>query len=146
MTLFGEKIGKHVTLRQAVAGTYDIPADAAMTDQLGTEPMANSPYFSPDKPSRTVTSVGMRAIPMTVMFDKRTMKEKPAATYDEQLYRSLTLDELARLQSFPAGYRLVGKPADLVKGVANAVPPLMAHALAAEIARVESRRMQGGRA
>jgi len=141
-TLFGEKIDKHVTLRQAIAGTYDTPADAVMTDQFGTRPAANSPYFSPDKPSRTVTSVGMRAVPMAAAFDKRAAEE-PAAAYDKERYRPLTLDELAKLQSFPAGYQLVGKPADLVTGVANAVPPLMARALAAEIVRVESKLMQG---
>lgn len=44
--------------------------------------------------------------------------------------RSLTIREAARLQSFPDAYRFSGTLGDIRTGIGNAVPPLLAHAVA----------------
>lgn len=44
--------------------------------------------------------------------------------------RSLTIREAARLQSFPDDYRFSGTLGDIRTGIGNAVPPLLAHAVA----------------
>lgn len=49
--------------------------------------------------------------------------------------RSLTIREAARLQSFPDGYRFSGTLGDIRTGIGNAVPPLLAHALALHLKR-----------
>lgn len=47
--------------------------------------------------------------------------------------RALTIREAARLQSFPDSYRFEGSLGTIRKGIGNAVPPLLAHAIAMHI-------------
>lgn len=47
--------------------------------------------------------------------------------------RTLTLREGARIQSFPDDYKFVGKRANITKQIGNAVPPLLAMAIARKI-------------
>lgn len=47
--------------------------------------------------------------------------------------RSLTTREALRLQSFPDGFKLTGKMGDIRTTIGNAVPPLLAYALAKHI-------------
>ncbi len=55
--------------------------------------------------------------------------------------RMLTAREGARLQSFPDWFRFVGKEYSVAKQIGNAVPPLMAHALATQIMKSLSGRV-----
>lgn len=50
--------------------------------------------------------------------------------YDGQQARTISVREAARLQSFPDGFRFVGTMNPAFKQIGNAVPPLMAYALA----------------
>jgi DNA (cytosine-5)-methyltransferase 1 len=50
--------------------------------------------------------------------------------YDGQQSRTISVREAARLQSFPDGFRFVGTMNPAFKQIGNAVPPLMAFALA----------------
>ncbi|HYX32514.1 MAG TPA: DNA cytosine methyltransferase [Oligoflexus sp.] len=53
--------------------------------------------------------------------------------YDGQQARTISVREAARLQSFPDGFRFVGTMNPAFKQIGNAVPPLMAYALAQTI-------------
>jgi len=53
--------------------------------------------------------------------------------YDGQQARTISVREAARLQSFPDGFRFVGTMNPAFKQIGNAVPPLMAFALAQKI-------------
>lgn len=48
--------------------------------------------------------------------------------------RPFTVPELAQIQGFPAGYRIVGKPNQAIVQIGNAVPPAMATAVARQVA------------
>lgn len=53
--------------------------------------------------------------------------------YDSKQARTISVREAARLQSFPDGFRFHGTMNPAFKQIGNAVPPLMARALAAQI-------------
>jgi DNA (cytosine-5)-methyltransferase 1 len=53
--------------------------------------------------------------------------------YDGQQARTISVREAARLQSFPDGFQFVGTMNPAFKQIGNAVPPLMAYALAQTI-------------
>jgi DNA (cytosine-5)-methyltransferase 1 len=50
--------------------------------------------------------------------------------YDSNQARTITIREAARLQSFPDGFEFCGSPGDQFRQIGNAVPPLVARALA----------------
>jgi DNA (cytosine-5)-methyltransferase 1 len=56
--------------------------------------------------------------------------------YDSSQARTISVREAARLQSFPDGFSFCGTMNPAFRQIGNAVPPLMARALASEIARV----------
>jgi DNA (cytosine-5)-methyltransferase 1 len=53
--------------------------------------------------------------------------------YDDAQARTISIREAARLQSFPDGYLFSGNLADCFRQIGNAVPPLMAWAVASEL-------------
>ena len=55
--------------------------------------------------------------------------------YDSQQARTISVREAARLQSFPDGFVFRGTMNPAFRQIGNAVPPLMAKALAAEMIR-----------
>lgn len=74
----------------------------------------------PDKPSRTLTAHLSR--------DTYTHIH-----YDSTQARTISVREAARLQSFPDGFRFSGAMGAAFKQIGNAVPPLLAYALANQI-------------
>lgn len=68
----------------------------------------------------------------TIMTSVFNVREYVHPTSD----RALTPREGARIQSFPDDFKFVGSKTDVCKMVGNAVPPLLATALAKEVARV----------
>lgn len=79
----------------------------------------------PDKPSRTVTcrNLGGATSDMLRLLLKDGRR------------RMLTVREGARLQSFPDWYEFVGNEYERFEQIGNAVPPLLAHALAGSVMR-----------
>jgi DNA (cytosine-5)-methyltransferase 1 len=57
-------------------------------------------------------------------------------------HRTITLREGARLQSFPDDFRFFGNREEIARQIGNAVPPLLAKAVAASILDTISRREQ----
>ena len=55
--------------------------------------------------------------------------------YDSDQARTISVREAARLQSFPDGFTFTGAMNQAFRQIGNAVPPLMARAIAAEISR-----------
>jgi DNA (cytosine-5)-methyltransferase 1 len=53
--------------------------------------------------------------------------------YDCQQARTISVREAARLQSFPDGFRFSGTMNPAFRQIGNAVPPLLAYAVAAQI-------------
>jgi DNA (cytosine-5)-methyltransferase 1 len=53
--------------------------------------------------------------------------------YDNSQHRTITIREAARLQSFPDAVEFCGSYGDQFRQIGNAVPPLMARAIAAEL-------------
>jgi DNA (cytosine-5)-methyltransferase 1 len=74
----------------------------------------------PDSPSRTVTA----------HLGKDTYTH---IHYDSAQARVISVREAARLQSFPDGFRFSGGMGAAFRQIGNAVPPLLAYALAKQI-------------
>jgi DNA (cytosine-5)-methyltransferase 1 len=55
--------------------------------------------------------------------------------HDSTQARMISVREAARLQSFPDGYRFSGNMGDAFRQIGNAVPPLLAWAIAAHLMR-----------
>ena len=53
--------------------------------------------------------------------------------YDSKQARTISVREAARLQSFPDGFKFSGTMNPAFKQIGNAVPPLLAKAIAIEI-------------
>ena len=58
--------------------------------------------------------------------------------YDSEQARTISVREAARLQSFPDGFRFMGTMNPAFRQIGNAVPPLMAYALAMSVSRALS--------
>jgi len=54
--------------------------------------------------------------------------------YDDEQGRMISVREAARLQSFPDAFRFAGNMGDCFRQIGNAVPPLLAAALADHVA------------
>lgn len=88
----------------------------------------------PDRPSRTLTA----------HIGKDTYSH---IHYDSDQARTISVREAARLQSFPDGFEFVGSMNTAFRQIGNAVPPLLALAVAAEIkAQLAEATVSGGRA
>jgi DNA (cytosine-5)-methyltransferase 1 len=76
----------------------------------------------PDQPARTVAA----------HLEKDSYSH---IHYDSQQARGISLREAARLQSFPDAFKLTGSANARLRQVGNAVPPLMAYAVAEHLRR-----------
>ena len=76
--------------------------------------------LDPNKPSRTV--------PAHLSRDSYSHIH-----HDSQQARAISIREAARLQSFPDSFEFLGNMGDCFRQIGNAVPPLMAWAIAAEL-------------
>jgi DNA (cytosine-5)-methyltransferase 1 len=56
--------------------------------------------------------------------------------YDSRQARTISVREAARLQSFPVGFSFSGTMNPAFKQIGNAVPPLLANAVAKEMLKV----------
>jgi DNA (cytosine-5)-methyltransferase 1 len=64
--------------------------------------------------------------------------------YDCSQSRTISIREAARLQSFPDGFRFFGNMGDAFRQIGNAVPPLLAMAVATQLATDLRDRSMGG--
>jgi len=64
--------------------------------------------------------------------------------YDSEQARTISVREAARIQSFPDGFRFSGTMNPAFKQIGNAVPPLMAQALANHIKNALTERTRNG--
>lgn len=76
-----------------------------------------------DRPARTLTCRNLGA----------STSDMQRIRLPDGRRRMLTAREGARLQSFPDWFQFVGKDYSVAKQIGNAVPPLMAHALAVQV-------------
>ncbi len=63
--------------------------------------------------------------------------------YDSAQARTITIREAARLQSFPDGFRFEGGMNDAYRQIGNAVPPLLARAIAEELLKTLQKALPG---
>ena len=132
------------------ARTADQPA-ATVTSKVGRNKVVRRNRFSerpdtthkPDMPAHTVTGGGSGAFvyrnsdmpnaavrPVdtpapTVMFGKARASVRIHSAEDRAHGRRVTVDEAARLQTFPAGYPWQGTQSAQYQQVGNAIPPLL---------------------
>lgn len=76
-----------------------------------------------DRPARTITCRNLGA----------STSDMQRIRLPDGRRRMLTAREGARLQSFPDSFHFVGKDYPVAKQIGNAVPPLLAHALAVQV-------------
>lgn len=113
---------------------------------------ANQPYNEIDSPNQTITTSPPK-ITYTNLLDPdeysihepcKTIRSIPIKWIDGKLdlvngyprttgYRKFTVREVARIQSFPDDFKFFGSESNQYKMIGNAVPPLMALALAKSI-------------
>ena len=84
----------------------------------------DSKKWDPDRPSFTVKALGSGG----------GSTNRRAFHYDERSPRGSTVRENARIQSFPDWYRFIGPKTHQMTQVGNAVPPMLARAIAQVIA------------
>ncbi|MFN7143761.1 MAG: DNA cytosine methyltransferase [Myxococcota bacterium] len=92
-----------------------------------------------DKPSPCVMTGEWKGRPTDPTWWKKLNNASDAlAIATRGARRKLTLDECAALQTFPAGYPFAGRLEDRYRQVGNAVPPVLAGAVARAIRAAES--------
>jgi DNA (cytosine-5)-methyltransferase 1 len=101
-------------------GMEDLPVDLRVNcHKAGADKIGHRYVYgrlAPGKPASTITAG----------FDSFT-RGRFAHPYDD---RNITLREGARLQTFPDSFEFVGTQEEIAAQIGNAVPPVLAHALA----------------
>lgn len=97
-------------------GRIEIPKKLKILNAKSFNNKGNKPWNDIDRPNQTITTVPSK------IFDD-----------EDKIYRRLSVREVARLQSFPDDFIFYGSLSAQYKMIGNAVPPLMAKALAGNI-------------
>lgn len=110
---------------------------ATMRDALGTDGDAylRSNYGTGGDPRKR----GQRTLdqPGPTVTSKINRNHWIGLAGEETWSRRITLEEASLLQTFPGDYPWRGKPGDAWQQVGDAVPPLLARAIVAEVAAIE---------
>lgn len=124
-----------VTLRQAI-GDLPPPEDGEYYDHTGfsSRYMSRNRIRGWDEVSFTIQANG-RHVPLhpSCPLMKRMEQDKWEFTADIGKYRRLSVRECARIQSFPDEFQFEGPLNSKYRQIGNAVPPLLAQAIASEL-------------
>ncbi len=123
----GKKIQTIIENVQQGQGRHDF-------NKLVEQGLVDSEYMLKSGYANTYGRLTANQPSTTITNNMTTPSSLRCIHYDQD--RSLTPREGARIQSFPDWFKFIGCKCDVVKQIGNAVPPLVAMALAEKIAEV----------
>lgn len=119
--IFNEKIGRRKSRQSNNIPTEEVDLWNSIVPPYDPNKFPNKWWkLVPDQPSRTLTA----------HIGKDTYSH---IHYDSSQARTISVREAARLQSFPDGFQFAGAMNAAFRQIGNAVPPLLAHAIARNI-------------
>jgi DNA (cytosine-5)-methyltransferase 1 len=127
---FKKELARHISERRIVASTEGGDLWKSIVPPYDPEKFPNKWWkMVADQPSRTLTA----------HIGKDTYSH---IHYDSSQARTISVREAARLQSFPDGFQFAGAMNAAFRQIGNAVPPLLARAIANTIRRQLKKAVQ----